>query len=73
MFTCYLEVNQIQKYLNFINAYKSANSGIIKKKYPIIRKKLWKEYFWSRSYYLLITGGAPIEVVRKYIENQKVK
>ena len=57
----------------FINAYKSASSRLIKKEYPIIRKQLWKEHFGSRSYCLLTTGGAPIEVVRKYIENQGMK
>ncbi|MDK2920159.1 MAG: REP-associated tyrosine transposase [Candidatus Petromonas sp.] len=29
----------------FINAYKSASSRLIKKEFPSIRKKLWKEYF----------------------------
>ena len=54
----------------FINAYKSASSRLIKKEYPKIKEQLWKEYFWSRSYCLLTTGGAPIEVIKKYIENQ---
>ncbi|PFG13217.1 IS200/IS605 family transposase [Bacillus sp. es.036] len=57
----------------FINAYKSASSRLIKKEFPFVRKKLWKEMFWSRSFCLLITGGSPIEVVKKYIENQGVK
>lgn len=57
----------------FINAYKSTSSRLIKKELPAIRKKLWKEYFWSRSFCLLITGGAPIEVIRKYIESQGEK
>ena len=57
----------------FINAYKSASSRLIKKEYPQIRKQLWKEYFWSRSYCLLTSGGAPIEVIKKYIENQGMK
>lgn len=57
----------------FLNAYKSASSRLIKKEYPLIKKQLWKEYFWSRSYCLLTTGGAPIEVVRKYIESQGMK
>ena len=57
----------------FINAYKSASSRLLKKEYPAIRKKLWKEYFWSRSYCLLTTGGAPIEVIKKYIESQGEK
>ena len=54
----------------FINAYKSASSRLIKKDFPEVRHKLWKEMFWSRSYCLLTTGGAPIETIRKYIENQ---
>ncbi|ACQ51204.1 IS200/IS605 family transposase [Clostridium botulinum] len=57
----------------FLNAYKSASSRLIKKEFPIIKKSLWKEYFWSRSYCLITTGGAPMEVIRKYIENQGVR
>ena len=54
----------------FINAYKSASSRLLKKEFPEIRSKLWQEYFWSRSYCLLTTGAAPIEVIRQYIETQ---
>ena len=57
----------------FINAYKSASSRLIKKEYPTLKKALWKEYFWSRSFCLLTTGGAPIEVVKRYIESQGEK
>lgn len=54
----------------FINAYKSASSRLLKKEFPIIRQKLWKEMFWSQSFCLLSSGGAPIEVIKEYIENQ---
>jgi putative transposase len=54
----------------FINAYKSASSRLIKKEYPEIKLKLWKEYFWSRSFCLLTAGGAPIDIIRKYITSQ---
>lgn len=57
----------------FINAYKSASSRLIKKDYPQLREVLWNEYFWSRSFCLLTTGGAPIEVIKRYIENQGEK
>lgn len=57
----------------FINAYKSASSRLIKKEYPRVCNKLWKGYFWSRSYCLLTTGGAPIEVIKNYIESQGEK
>lgn len=53
-----------------LNAYKSASSRRIKNEFPSIRKYLWKEYFWSKSYCLLTTRGAPLEVVKQYIENQ---
>ncbi len=57
----------------FINAYKSASSRLLKKEYPEIRAKLWREAFWSQSYCLMTAGGAPIEVIRKYIESQGMK
>ena len=57
----------------FINAYKSASSRLIKRDFPHIRKKLWKEMFWSRSFCLLTAGGAPIDTIKKYIENQGKK
>lgn len=53
-----------------LNAYKSASSRRIKNEFSDIRKYLWKEYFWSKSYCLVTTGGAPLEVVKQYIENQ---
>ena len=57
----------------FINAYKSASSRLIKKEYPQIRGKLWKEAFWSQSFFLVTAGEAPVEVIRAYIESQGEK
>lgn len=54
----------------FINAYKSASSRLIKKEYPSIRSKLYKEAFWSQSFCLISTGEASIETIKKYIESQ---
>ena len=31
------------------------------------------ESFWNQSFCLLTAGGAPIEVIRKYIESQGKK
>lgn len=57
----------------FINAYKSASSRLIKKEFPSIKKYLWKEFFWSRSFLVLSVGGAPIETIKQYIQNQGKK
>lgn len=54
----------------FINAYKSASSRLIKKEYPSIKNRLYKEAFWSQSFCLISTGGANIETIKKYIESQ---
>lgn len=57
----------------YINAFKSASSRLIKKEFPQVRNQLWKEYFWSQSFCLLTTGGAPLETIKKYIESQRAK
>ena len=59
------------KLSSFVNAYKSSTSRIIKKLYPEVKRYLWKEYFWSRSYCLLTTGGAPLEIIKKYVSSQQ--
>ena len=56
----------------FMNAYKSASSRLIKQEYPEIREKLWKEYFWSKSYCLITTGGVTIDIIRNILKH-KVK
>ena len=57
----------------FMNAYKSASSRLIKQEYPEIREKLWKEYFWSKSYCLISTGGVTIDIIKEYIKTQGEK
>ena len=36
-----------------------------------IKKKLWGNRLWSASYCVVSTGVAAIEVVKKYIQNQR--
>ena len=57
----------------FINAYKSASSRVLKKEYPSMKEQLWKEMFWSRSFCLISSDGALIEVIKQYIEGQGQK
>lgn len=37
-----------------------------------LKKKLWGDHFWSPSYCVVSCGGAPLEVVKQYIENQRM-
>ncbi|KAA0892712.1 transposase [Pusillimonas sp. ANT_WB101] len=51
---------------------KGVSSRMIRKKsYPSIRKKLWGGALWSPSYFAGSCGGAPIEIIRQYIEQQQ--
>ena len=55
-----------------INSYKSATSRLVRKRFADhLARYYWKPYFWNRSYLILSSGGAPIEVIKRYIQNQK--
>ena len=57
----------------FINSYKSATSRVVKRKYPEVKKKLWKEKFWSNSFYLATAGWVSIDALKEYVKNQGLK
>ena len=55
-----------------VNSLKGISSLLIRKKhYPSIKKKLSGGALWSPSYFAASCGGAPIAVIRKYIEQQQ--
>ena len=54
-----------------VNSLKGVPSRMIRKKnYPSIREKLWGGALWSPSYFAGSCGGAPISIIRQYIEQQ---
>ena len=56
---------------NVINSLKTSTSRLVRKQFAEeLKPYYWKPYFWSRSYLILTSGGAPIEVIRKYIQEQ---
>lgn len=55
-----------------VNSLKGVSSRLLRKKgHPSIFKYLWGESLWSPSYFAGSCGGAPISVIRKYIEQQR--
>ncbi len=55
-----------------VNILKGVSSRMIRKKnYPSIRRKLWGGALWSPSYFAGSCGGAPIGIIRQYIEQQR--
>ena len=55
-----------------VNSLKGVASRMIRqKKYPSVASKLWGNALWSPSYFAGSCGGAPIAVIRLYIEQQQ--
>jgi putative transposase len=55
-----------------VNSLKGVSSRMIRqKRYPGIAKKLWGGALWSPSYFAGSCGGAPLAVIRQYIEQQQ--
>jgi putative transposase len=57
----------------YINAIKTITSREIRRNYPEIQKILWGDAFWSKSYFLATTGQVTLEMLKKYVDGQKVK
>ena len=54
-----------------VNNLKSISSRLIRQEFAFqLRKVYWKPVFWSRSYCILSCGGAPLTVLKQYIEQQ---
>jgi len=54
----------------YLNAIKTISSREIRRKFPKIKKKLWEDAFWSRSYFLATTGQVTLDQLKKYVESQ---
>jgi len=55
-----------------VNSLKGVSSRHIRKaEYPEVMKKLWGNKLWSTSYFAGSCGGANLEVIKQYIEQQE--
>jgi putative transposase len=54
-----------------INNLKTVTSRAIRKEFEAHLKPFyWKPVLWTRAYYIASSGGAPLEIIKQYIENQ---
>lgn len=54
-----------------VNSLKGVSSRLIRKeRFPTIEKALWGDALWSPSYFAGSCGGAPLEIIKTYIEQQ---
>ena len=54
-----------------VNSLKGVSSRMLRKERPDIANRYWKNVLWTPSYFAASCGGAPISIVRQYIEQQQ--
>ena len=53
----------------FVKRVKGLSSRLLRQEFPHLKKKL--PTLWTHSYFVSTVGGAPIAILKQYIENQK--
>jgi len=54
-----------------VNTFKTISSREIRREFAAdLAKHYWKPVLWHRAYCVLSAGGAPLEILKKYIQQQ---
>jgi putative transposase len=54
-----------------VNILKGVSSRLLRKQFSDLQHCYWRGVLWSPSYYAGSCGGAPISIIRQYIEQQQ--
>lgn len=54
-----------------VKMIKGRSAFLLRKEFPFLKKIL--PCLWTNSYFVSTVGGAPLSVVKQYIENQKLR
>lgn len=52
-----------------VKLIKGRSSRLLRQEFPELRRRL--PTLWTNSYFVLTVGGAPLAIIKQYIENQK--
>jgi len=53
----------------FVKHVKGRSSRVLRQEFSVLRSRL--PTLWTNSYFVATVGGAPLSVIKQYIENQK--
>ena len=54
-----------------VNSLKGVSSRLLRQQRPDIVWRYWKNVLWSPSYFAASCGGAPLDIIRRYVEQQR--
>lgn len=52
-----------------VRLIKGRSSRLLRREFPVLKRKL--PTLWTNSYFVSTVGGAPLAVIKQYIEDQK--
>jgi REP-associated tyrosine transposase len=56
-----------------VNSLKGVSTRLLRKQsHAIIQNSLWGSHLWSPSYFAGSCGGAPLEIIKQYIQQQQI-
>ena len=64
-----VEVNPQYGIHRLVRQLKGRSSRLLRQEYPWLRSRL--PTLWTNAYFVSTVGGAPLEVIRQYIEQQR--
>ena len=64
-----VEIDPVVGVHRLVKRIKGRSSRILRSKYKFLRSRL--PTLWTNSYFVSTVGGAPLEVIKQYIERQK--
>ena len=54
-----------------VKQVKGRSSRLLREEFPSLKRRL--PTLWTNSYFVATVGGAPLEIVKQYVENQRNK
>jgi putative transposase len=55
---------------SLVNSLKGVSSYVLRRQLPRIASCYWKNVLWSPSYFAASCGGAPLNIIKQYLEQQ---
>jgi len=56
---------------SLVNSLKGVSSRLLRVERPNMEKRYWNHVLWSPSYFAASCGGAPLGIIKQYVEEQK--
>lgn len=54
-----------------VKQIKGRSSRLLREEFPSLKRRL--PTLWTNSYFVATVGGAPLEIIKQYVENQRNK